>query len=291
MRNLLHGAALSVAACSLVWTLWAAFGSSTTGAAPAEVGAAGRVYVFRGLAGVVFSRGMDRLAARIKEAGVTSFINAFPACGAVARQAIRDYRRDPKPITLIGHSLGGNCAITFAKWLKDENIPVNLVVTFDPTRNAPDLPFNIERYINIYKSNNVLGAGDVKDPQGFPGHYASFDLSAHSEITHINIDKQNALHEQILAKVLEIAATPPNTQGESVPIHLDVPGEAPIELWDSGLPVIVRGNETVAMLAATHQVPLWTLLQINQITDGSTLTPGQRVVVPRHLVPVPQSPQ
>jgi acetyl esterase/lipase len=35
----------------------------------------------------------------------------------VANQAIRDYRRDPEPITLIGHSAGGDSAVAFAEYL------------------------------------------------------------------------------------------------------------------------------------------------------------------------------
>src|SRR5262245_35691134 len=37
----------------------------------------GRVYLFRGALGLIFSRGMDKLAKRIEEAGVSVDVNEF----------------------------------------------------------------------------------------------------------------------------------------------------------------------------------------------------------------------
>jgi hypothetical protein len=33
-------------------------------------------------------------------------------------------------------------------------------------------------------------------------------------------------------------------------------------------------------------VPLWSLTQINREPDSAPLIPGQRVIVPRHLLPI-----
>ena len=67
----------------------------------------GRAYLFRGFAGVLFSRGTDRLAERIQKAGFPATVNEAVMCSSVAKEAISDYRRDPAPIVLIGHSVGG----------------------------------------------------------------------------------------------------------------------------------------------------------------------------------------
>src|SRR6185295_14184570 len=75
----------------------------------------GRVYLFRGALGLIFSRGMDKLAKRIEEAGVSVDVNEFTICSYVADRAIREYREDPAPITLIGHSMGGFCSLQFAE--------------------------------------------------------------------------------------------------------------------------------------------------------------------------------
>jgi hypothetical protein len=61
-----------------------------------------------GVAGLIFSRGMDELAQRINRIGVTASVDTYLVWRVVANQAILDYRRDPKPITLIGHSMGGD---------------------------------------------------------------------------------------------------------------------------------------------------------------------------------------
>ena len=157
-----------------------------------------RVYLFRGALGPIFSRGMDHLTKRLEEAGIRADVYEFTICRLIADQAIRDYRDNAAPIVLIGHSMGGLCALTFAGILKAENIQVSLVVTIDPAHASPKVPLNVERYINIFLSDSVLGGGDVVAEQGYQGHYASFDLKQHEEVTHINIDKMDSIHEQLV---------------------------------------------------------------------------------------------
>ena len=246
----------------------------------------GRAYLFRGALGPIFSLGMDRLTKRLEQAGIKADVYEFTICPLIAAQAIRDYRDDPAPITLIGHSMGGLCALKFAEMLQDEGIPVNLVVTIDPAHVSPTVPLNVERYINIFLSNSVLGGGDVVAKQGYQGHYASFDLSEHDEITHINIDKMDSIHEQLVTAVVQLATTPAKAEGEPVPLRYVVPPNAPVELWDSGTPLFARSGDTLQTLAALHHVPLWSLTQINQLSDNAPLTVGQRVIVPRHLAPL-----
>lgn len=257
--------------------------NETSGAAP------GRAYLFRGLIGLVFSRGMDRLAQRIASAGVAAGVAGYPSCRSIAAEAIRDYRRDPMPIAVIGHSLGGSCALSFAGILHAENIPVSLVVTFDPVRSSSDVPFNVERYINIFKSTHILGAGDVQYRPGFPGHYASFNLLEHGGVVHINIEKIESLHKQLVAKILQLPTTPTKAKGEIVPIRYKVPSNASIELWDSGRPVFAQTGDTLRTLATRHGVPIWSLTQINNLPDNTPLARSERVTVPRHLEP-PTSP-
>jgi pimeloyl-ACP methyl ester carboxylesterase len=245
----------------------------------------GRVYLFRGALGPIFSRGMDRLTERLEQAGITADVYEFTICRLIAARAIRDYRDNPAPITLIGHSMGGLCALTFADILKDENIPVSLVVTVDPAHASPNVPLNVERYINIFLSDSVLGGGDVVANQGYQGHYASFDLSQHEEVSHINIDKMDSIHEQLVTAILQLATTPAKAEGEAIPLRYVVPPNAPLELWDSGTWLVARSGDTLQTLAALHHVPLWALTQANRMSDNAPLIVGQRVVVPRHLVP------
>jgi hypothetical protein len=247
----------------------------------------GRVYLFRGALGLIFSRGMDRLTEKLQKAGLTADVYEFTICSLIANNAVDTYKRDPAPIILIGHSMGGRCALQFAETLQAENIPVSLIVTVDPAHLSPEVPTNVERFINIFLSKDVLGGGNIKAVQGFPGHFASYDLDRHGEVSHISIDKMDAIHQQIVAKVRDIAITPAKTEGETVPLRYVVPPDEQTELWDSGVAVSARAGDTLQMLASEFHVPLWSLTQANPMSESTPLTEGQRVVVPRHLAPAP----
>src|SRR6266478_3923030 len=77
----------------------------------------GRVYLFRGALGPFFSRGMDHLTEKIEHTGFTASVDEFTICRLIAAKAIREYREDPAPIILIGHSMGGFCTLLFAEIL------------------------------------------------------------------------------------------------------------------------------------------------------------------------------
>ena len=246
----------------------------------------GRAYLFRGMAGLIYSRGMDRLAERINHAGITATVDTYLMWRPVADNAIRDYRRDPQPIVLIGHSMGGDSALGFAETLNTAGIPVALLVTYDPTRIADNVPPNVERYINIYQSRSIMGGGDVVADRGFHGHYASVNLSDHYEIVHVNIEKTDGVQEQLVNKIVALSATPAAAEGEAVPIRYVVPARAAIRLWDSGTPVTAQAGDTLQSLAAKYHVPVWALAQINNMSEHAAIAAGKRIIVPRHLVPM-----
>ena len=245
----------------------------------------GRAYLFRGIAGLIYSRGMDKLADRIRHTGVPASVDTYLMWRPVADQAIRDYRRDPQPITLIGHSMGGDAAIAFAETLNAADIPVNLLVTYDPSRIAGDVPPNVERYINIFQSTNVMGGGNVVQGSRFHGHYASYNLKDHREIIHINIEKADPIQDQLVSKITELATTPAAAEGEAIPIRVEVPADAAVELWDSGLPIAAHAGDTLKSVADTYHVPLWSLAEINSVSTRAPLSEGQQIIVPRHLMP------
>ncbi len=160
---------------------------------------------------------------------------------SVANQAISDYRRDPKPITVIGHSIGGDSAVEFAEALEAAHVPVALLITYDPTRAAHAVPANVERYINLYQSSNFLGGGDLEPGRGFHGHYASYNLKDRPEVIHINLDKFDRIQEQLAGKIRSAAA---GGGGEAVPLRIVIPPSVPIELWDSGVAVSAQSKES-----------------------------------------------
>jgi hypothetical protein len=245
-----------------------------------------RAYLFRGAMGPFFSRGMDWLTERIEHAGIPASVDEFTICRIIAAQAIRDYRENPVPIILIGHSMGGFCVLKFSEILEAEGIRVSLAVAIDPAHVTPSVPLNVDRFINIFLSKSVLGGGDVRPQPGYRGHYASFDLSEHDEVSHINIEKMDTVQDQLLAKIVQLATTPVKVEDEPAPIRFVVPAKAAIELWDSGMPVFARPGDTLQTIAATYHVPLWSVTQINKAAERTPLVPGERVVVPRRLVPL-----
>jgi pimeloyl-ACP methyl ester carboxylesterase len=258
-------------------------------AEPSPVLPRGRAYLFRGAMGLIFSRGMDRLTEKIERAGLTANVYEFTVCDLVAGAAIETYRQDPAPIILIGHSMGGRCALQFSEKLRDEGIPVSLVVTVDPAHLSPDVPLNVERFINIFLSKDVLGGGDIKPTQGFRGNYASYDLAQHDEVSHISIDKMDQIHQQLVAKIVQLSATPAKDltkdDAEPLPLRYVVPPKTEIELWDSGMAVAAHPGDTLPTLAERYHLPLWSLTQLNPMPENAALIAGQRIIVPRHLAP------
>jgi hypothetical protein len=280
-------------AAVLIAVCLASFGEAATrleppgGAEKVTIQPRGRAYLFRGFIGLLTDRGMDKLTERINRTGVTADVNTYMIWRGVADQAISDYRRDPEPITIIGHSLGGDAAVKFAERLDAAGIPVSLLVTYDPTRFAHSVPPNVERYVNLYQSSNILGGGgDVVQGRGFHGHYASFDLKDRRGMYHTNMEKFGDIHDQLVSKITALAATPTSAEGEAIPLRIDIPADASIELWDSGLPVSVRAGDTLPTLAAAYHVPLWALTQVNNLSEDAALTTGQRIIVPRYLGPM-----
>jgi thioesterase domain-containing protein len=241
--------------------------------------ARGRAYLFYGLIAAI-DWGMDELAQRINRSGIAAGNYSHASWRSVADQAIADYHRDPKPIAVVGHSIGGDSAIQFAAALGAAHVPVSLLITYDPTRGAGSLPANVHRYINLYQSSNILGGGDIAAGSGFHGHYASYNLKDRSEIIHVNLDKFSRIQELLAAKVRSMGA---GGEGEAVPLRIVFAAAGPIELWDSGVAVSAHAGDTLQSLAAAYHVPVWAMAQINRKSEGAGLSDGERVVVPRYL--------
>lgn len=279
-------AALSLGACST-----GAFLDSITTTAPApqpEAHAGAHVYIFRGVGGRIASLDLDHLGEKIKAKGIDAEVYNFTGWWDAADKAVKRYKAEanPAPIILVGHSAGGDATLSFAERLKEERIPVNLVITFDPTRRAGRVPSNIDRYINIYGSMNLFGGGDVKPASDFRGHFATVDLKQYWTVLHVNMIKISGLQDRVIAKVVQAATTPVSLEGTTVPIRYVMPRNEPIELWDSGMPVQAEAGDSVAGLAAHYGVPAWAVAQINSLDPAAKLTPGQRVVLPRNLGPM-----
>ncbi|WP_456836636.1 LysM peptidoglycan-binding domain-containing protein [Bradyrhizobium sp. USDA 4486] len=252
-------------------------------AAPFEPLPPPKIYLFRGAMGPIFSTGMDRLSEKLTKAGFSADVYEFTICRLIGNRAIASYKESPAPIVLIGHSMGGLCSIVISEIAAKENVPISLVIAIDPAHATGDVPLNVERFINIFLSDSVLGGGDVVAVPGYRGHYASYDLKENARVSHINIEKSDDIHRQIVEMVTQLPRIPPQTQANAVPLRYLVPGDTLVELWDSGVRVPVRRGDTLESIAAANRVPLWTLAQSNSLAENTQLTPGQTIIVPRHL--------
>jgi thioesterase domain-containing protein len=165
-----------------------------------------QVYTFRGLLNV-FSYGMDDLANQITAAGVPAKSYNHTRWPAIADDIVKAYKADPKgtrPIVLIGHSLGANAVLVMAEQLGRAGVPVDLVVTFDPTIGTP-ISSNVRRYLNLYESHDMWGV-PLPEAKNVTNSNIRFrkDIDI-SGVNHGNIDKNQVLHQQVVAEVVKLA--------------------------------------------------------------------------------------
>jgi hypothetical protein len=261
----------------------------------------GHVYLIRGLIGEVFSRGLDTLADKLRVAGVPASVHSSYSVGGLAEDVIQNYRREPGPIILIGHSTGADAAISIAQRLREANIPVGIVFGFDPTPIASPVPDNVELFINLFQKTNPIGGGVVKSGSGFKGRLINVDLREHSEIIHITLDKSPKIHNAVVAEILAFVSAERQQPGYTVaqlgngqpapaqrfirPYFLAyvVPPSAPIEIWDSGIQIAVQPGENLHMIADNYRVPVWLLAQVNRLDPNRDLAPGTALIVPQHM--------
>jgi len=185
-----------------------AFGLLAAGAKEASAQQAGarsgqqaRIYMMRGLLGI-FSLGIDSLAGKLRAQGYEPQILGWDQWGQIASEILATNRNgDTSQIILIGHSLGSNSTIQVANAIQQQNIPVDLIVTFDITQPL-QVPRNVQRFINFFQNN---GFGERAVPgYGFTGELQNIDLTADSTIGHGNIDEIPRLQQAVVDKVLEI---------------------------------------------------------------------------------------
>jgi hypothetical protein len=243
----------------------------------------GRVYVFRGDLGIFFSTGMDYLAAELNQRGLTAGVYNWGDWIALADDAIARYRANPDRtrILLAGHSRGGDGLIAMAWRLHSAHVPVALAVAFDPTRVVGKVPPNVERFINLYQSNNTLGGGAARPSRAFRGDYATVNLAEHGEMSHITIDKMLALHNAIIPKFIEAVSFGPPPRQAGVPIEYRVPAGAPIEVWDSGVEIRAVAEDRADSIADRYGVPTWVVSQLNRLPPEERIEAGRTLVVPR----------
>lgn len=166
-----------------------------------------RVYLMRGLFDV-FSLGLNSLETRLRRAGYLARTYSVANAPGVEAEIVQRLRADPAArIVVIGHSLGADAAVRIANRVGREGLPpLGLVVTFDPVSRL-EVTGGTRMLVNLFQSNNGW-AVPLRPAPGFAGSFANEDLRDVGRINHLTIDKDRALHEQVLALVAAVAAGP-----------------------------------------------------------------------------------
>ena len=271
------------------------FNHSIDSAAPANEKMPGHAYLLRGVAGDIYSLGLDQLADKINHTGLIATVHGVSEYSSLSDEIIRKYKagEDRGPIVLLGHSSGGDAIIAMAQRLKEANVPVALAFGFDPTRIVGTVPSNVALFINLYQRNNPIGGGQVSPDPDFRGRLINIDLREHTEIVHITLEKTAAIQNAVAAKIAVAASVAqqaktgkqPDPDADLLPLMLKytVPREASIELWDSAVKVKVKPGETLELIASTYGAPSWAIAQINTVGSDQTIEPGRTLIVPRSL--------
>lgn len=177
---------------------------------------AGNVYLVRGLLGI-WSHGMEDMAEAIRKQGVRAEVYQQSQAKDLGERIATAYRgvRDPEPLILVGHSLGADDAIAIAHRLNRDRITVDLLVTVDPT-NPPDVPPNVRRTVNLYKSNGVMDKipafrGVALAPEVPGTAVENLDLRVQRKdlddgsTNHFSIDDSEKIHAEVARQVMTAA--------------------------------------------------------------------------------------
>ncbi len=169
----------------------------TAAASPSQV----QADLLRGLADI-FSRGMDTLTEKLSRQGYSARVYSTHGWQSVAHRIADKYSRGHKDIiVIIGHSLGANATFDIASYLNQQNIPIELIVTFDATRPQP-VPKNVLHLVNFYQEN---GFGKQVSPgPEFKGELTNIDLTADAGLSHTTIEKSPRFHMMVMNKIAEV---------------------------------------------------------------------------------------
>ena len=182
--------------------------------------------------------------------------------------------------------MGGLCALTFAGILKSENIPVSLVVTIDPAHASPKVPLNVERLHQHFPVRQRIGRRRCGGGAGLPGSLRELRHEA-ARGSHPHQHRQDGFRPRAIGDG-NCATCDDAFAGQGRGACRCATSFLPMPRWSCG--TAARRNSPVRAIPCRGlrhltSVPLWSLTQANQYSDSAPLSVGQRVLVPRRLVP------
>ena len=165
-------------------------------AAPGESNA--HVYLVRGVLNI-FSLGMDEIAAKLQQQGITATVHNHMMWASIADDAAAEYKSGRvKTIVLVGHSSGATSLPDIVARLDQQGVPVKLAIGLDSVFRT-SLAGRVGRYVNFYVAN---GAGTrVEKTRGFQGTLENVDVDHLPGVSHLTIDKNQFMQQKIIAAI------------------------------------------------------------------------------------------
>ena len=150
------------------------------------------------------------MVVKLKAVGVPALISNHSKWQKISAKLIAEYKanKDVAPIILIGHSLGGDASLVMSNRLGLNGVPVRLVVIFDAVAQTDPMIGDVSEVINYYKPK---GYGQEVDAaaRASTATIDNVDLTERNDIDHLNIDKIEKLHEEVIVKVVAILKEKP----------------------------------------------------------------------------------
>jgi hypothetical protein len=173
-----------------------------------------RAYLIYGLIGGPFpyglgySLGFDVLRERLRSIGVEATTHVegviIPHTNVrnLAQQAAASVQAGSK-LMLLGHSMGADAATKIACRLADDDLAVDLLIGFDPTRFAcPLVPLNVRRAVCFHQREfgDFLGRGRFVPQKEFSGEC----INEQVPFGHKVMDDAPVLHERVLSETRKL---------------------------------------------------------------------------------------
>jgi hypothetical protein len=163
----------------------------------ATAAATTHVYFLRGVLNI-FSLGLDQIAARLQQQGMTVTVANYLSWASLADEAAAEYKSGrTKTIILVGHSSGATSLPDVVARLDKYGVPVKLAIGLDSVFRT-SLTGHVGRYINFYVAN---GAGTpVARAKGFHGDLENVDVEQMG-VGHLSIDKNELMQQRVIGAI------------------------------------------------------------------------------------------
>lgn len=166
------------------------------------------VILMRGLLGEHYSRGMDRLGARLAKVPGVDYVSVEDyASWRSVRDRIGAWR---DPTIIGGHSFGANASTIIAKALRGR-AEIPLIITVDPSpywsfylwQFGPSrIAYNVHRLVNFYQPHGVIGRQRLEPA---PGSATTIENIVVEDATHGSIDDHVELvHDPAVDEVVKV---------------------------------------------------------------------------------------